>query len=84
MATRAANSILINTIILYGAPRAHLRSSLDMFTSKLFARRLLGGKVSADCALFREGLRTTKAVGASSADRQLRIDEERSLEVMGS
>ena len=53
-----------------------------MSTSKLFARRLLGGKVSADRALFRECCMMTEPVqGASTADSQLRIDEERSLEV---
>lgn len=67
-----------------------------MSTSKLFARRLLGGKVSVerarlrDCckvseerALLRDCCRITEPVqGGSIADSQLRIDEERSLEVV--
>lgn len=53
-----------------------------MSTSKLFARRLLGGKVSAERALLRECCKMAEPVqGGSVADSQLRIDEERSLEV---
>ena len=52
-----------------------------MSTSKLFARRLLGGKISADRALLRDCCKITVPVqGGSIADSQLRIDEERSLE----
>lgn len=54
----------------------------DMSTFKLFARHLLGAKVSADRALFRECCKMTEPVqGVSTVDSQLRIDEERSLEV---
>ena len=54
----------------------------DMSTSKLVARRLVGGKISADRALLRECCKITELVqGASTVDSQLRIDEERSLEV---
>lgn len=54
----------------------------DMSTSKLFARRLAGGKVSADRALFRDCCRITELMqGTSMVDSQLRIDEESSLEV---
>ena len=54
----------------------------DMSTSKLFARLLLGGKVSAERALLRDCCKMTEPVqGGSIADSQLMIDEERSLEV---
>ena len=53
-----------------------------MSTSKLFARRLIGGRVSTDRALFRKCCKTTELVeGPSTFDSQPRIDEERSLKV---
>ena len=58
-----------------------------MSTSKLFARRLFGGRrrlcggsVSAERALLRDCCKITEPVqGGSTADSQLSIDEERSL-----
>ena len=54
----------------------------EMSTSKLFARRLLGGKISAERALLRDCCKITVLIGGGSiADSQLRTDEERSLGV---
>ena len=58
-----------------------------MSISKLFARRLFGGRrrlcggsVSAERALLRDCCKITEPVqGGSTADSQLRIDEERSI-----
>ena len=53
-----------------------------MSTSKLFARRLLGGKISVERALLRDCCKITVPIqGGSIADSQLMTDEERSLEV---
>ena len=53
-----------------------------MSNSRLFARRLLGGKVSAERALLRDLCKMTGPIqGGSIADSQLSTDEERSLEV---
>ena len=53
-----------------------------MSTSKLFTRRLIGSNVSIDRALFPECCKITELVEeASTVDSQLRVDEERSLEM---
>ena len=55
-----------------------------MSSSKIFARRLFGGKVSEDCALFHGRCKMAEPVqGTPAADSQLRVDEERSPEVNG-
>lgn len=74
-------------MIIYTAKSVAISISEDILvwsiksTSKLFARRLFGGRVSTERARLRDCCKITEPVQeGSTADSQLSIDEEQLLE----